>query len=103
MTARPWLVLDMDDGLLRRERTRKAAVEWLLDHCDAPQVVSRDDYRSGAYGYHVGTKDDTTSAFIEHERAAPQGGWDVTQAALYPHEDAPHEYVPRPQIAQEAP
>ena len=93
-----WLVLDMDDGVLRREPSRKAAVEWFMGHCDASRVLSRDHYRPGAYGYHVGHKpDDSTYAFIEHVTAAGRGGWDIDQPALYPHEDKPHEYVERPE------
>lgn len=95
MTQR-WLVLDMDDGLLRREPTRRAALAWFMDHCDAPKVISRHRYGPGAYDYRVGSDpEDAVSAFIEREDVAPRGGWDPQQPALYPLDDKPHEQVER--------
>lgn len=36
-----WLVLDMDDGLLRREPTRKAALSWWMTHNGTDLVPRR--------------------------------------------------------------
>lgn len=87
-----WLVLDMDDGLLRIEPTRTAAVRWLLGWCDAPRVVARHTYGPGRYSYVVGGDDpyDTSGAFIERAAQAIQDhGWDLTRPPRYPHRNEP--------------
>ncbi len=90
-----WLVCDMDDGVLRREPTRKAAVDWFKSHSDARNVIERHAYGSGSYEYRVGDPDDSASVFIIREDRAA-GKWDVTQTPLYPLADDPHEMVDRP-------
>lgn len=94
-----WLVLDMDDGLLRREPTRAAALDWWMKHNGTTRVVRRYSYGSGAYEYVTavhGDADDTCGGvFIETEAAAARGGWDTMQAALYPLNNQPHVRVDR--------
>jgi hypothetical protein len=98
MTA--WLVCDMDDGLLRREPTRKKAVDWFKSHSDAAKVTERHAYGPGSYEYRVGEPDDGASVFIVREDRAAAGMWDLTQAPLYPLADDPHEMVDR--LAQDS-
>jgi hypothetical protein len=98
-----WFVLNMDDGVLRIEPTRHAAVQWLLDHACADRVMARHKYGVGRYEYTVGSGDpyDTCTEFIDHASVADEEGWDITQQPLYPIRDSPHEYVARPE--KEAP
>lgn len=89
MTA--WLVLDMDDGVLRREPTRKAALTWWMQFTDTSKVVERYKYGPGAYSYTTGDNGggtDGDDCFIEREDIVRNGnqGWDVTQQPLYPHD-----------------
>ncbi len=89
-----YLVLDMDQGLLRREPTRRAALAWLMNHAMADHVYARHTYGPGAYEYTVGLSgepDDTSSWFIERASVAIRGGWNPEQPALYPHPDRPDE------------
>lgn len=37
-----WLVCDMDQGVLRRERTRKAALAWVMHHVNANKREAAD-------------------------------------------------------------
>lgn len=94
-----WLVLDMDDGLLRREPTRKAALGWWMSKQETDHVVRRYTFGPGAYEYVTalkGNRDDTCGGvFIEHVGAARRGDWDVDQAPLYPKADAPFTRVER--------
>ncbi|MTD57173.1 hypothetical protein [Amycolatopsis pithecellobii] len=63
--TRPWYVCDMDDGVLRKEPTRAAAVAWLIKHACAARVINRYCYGPGSYDYHVGhAHDDFTDASI---------------------------------------
>lgn len=94
-----WLVLDMDDGVVRREPTRKAAVDWLTGLTEG-KVLSRYSYGPGAYEYRVGLDmDDCASWFVEREDVADdpnrKGGWDITQRPTYPHPDDPYQYEER--------
>ncbi|MEU6362190.1 hypothetical protein [Streptomyces albidoflavus] len=66
----PWLVCDMDDGVLRVEPTRAAAAEWRTYFDDDLFVVRAD-------------------------RAESQG-WDPLQRPYYPHPDDPFERVDIP-------
>lgn len=91
-----WFVLDMDDGLLRREPTRRAAVDW-CKHMGGPKVIKRHQYGPGAYEYVCGydEQDHDGGKFIEREDAAAKHGWDVSQAPLYPYDDRPYERAER--------
>lgn len=94
-----WLVCGMDDGVLRREDTRKAALEWWMSHAGTVQVASRYQYGSGSYGYVTaayGDREDTCGGiYIGTEQGARYAGWDVEQAALYPWKNKPHERLER--------
>lgn len=92
-----WLVLKMDDGVLRRERTRAAAVRWWKRHQGHSRVLRRHKYRAGAYQYVTSGDNphEASSVFIEREDVAPAGGWDVSQRPLYPHATEPFARVDR--------
>jgi hypothetical protein len=66
----PWLVCDMDDGVMRIEPTYANAVEWRRSFDDGLFIVRAD-------------------------RAHLQG-WDALQQPLYPYPDDPFERVDRP-------
>lgn len=90
----PWLVLDMDEGVIRREPTRRAAVAWITEHHDA-QVVSRRRYRAGDYEYHIGNPGDEESGvcyFVQRLDMAVLDGWDhwFEIPDLYPFPRQPH-------------
>lgn len=97
--SRRWLVLDMDDGLLRRAATRRAALAWWMDLNDTSVVVRRYSSMAGAYNYvtaSAGDPDDSCGGvFIEHEDVAARGGWDPEQVPLYPRDEEPFTRVPR--------
>lgn len=91
--AKPWLVLDMDEGLIRREPSRKAAVAWCTGRSGI-KVLSRHCFRPGAYQYTFGWpgEDSGFGHFIEHEDAARDGGWEcLDDEAKYPHADDPYQ------------
>ena len=98
-----WLVLDMDDGLLRREPTRKDALQWWMRLQGETKVLERHTYGPGAYSYITGTSpnDNSGTIFIETEEAARRsGGWNPDQPALYPIEDDPFNMVDRPETEE---
>ncbi|MEV7675023.1 hypothetical protein [Streptomyces sp. NPDC088752] len=66
----PWLVCDMDDGVLRVEPTRAAAAEWRTYFDDGLFLVRADRARAS--------------------------GWDPEQQPLYPYPGDPFEQVDRP-------
>lgn len=93
-----WLVCDMDDGVLRREPTRKAALRWWMRLQDAPRVLERHTYGPGSYDYTVGysAEDNAGSVAIIRADVAEYAGWDLGQTPLYPSADEPFEPVDRP-------
>lgn len=95
--ARPWLVLDMDEGVLRREPTRRAAVDWMTSHAGG-SVLSRHRYGPGAYEYTIGDRgeDRVSNYFVERLDAAVRAGWDhcFTVPDKYPYPDRPHDQDP---------
>lgn len=104
MTASPkprattpgWVAADMDEGILRREPTRRAAVHWFRNQVDA-SVTRRVSGREGSYEYEFINpgEDDAESAFIIREDRLERAGFDPSQAALYPLPDEPFTYVDR--------
>lgn len=92
----PWLVADMDDGILRVEPTRKAAVAWAASHACAP-LRERSHYGS-CYDYTFGHPDEdaNTCVFIMRADNAHWHGFDPVQQPLYPYPGDPHEQVDRP-------
>jgi len=103
MPKKFWLVLDMDDGVLRREPTRADALEWWMHHSDAPKVLERHTYGPGTYSYVVGydKEDNSGSIFIERSDRAPRGGWNIHQLPLYPSDKNPHVSIYREEHVRE--
>ncbi|WP_232785298.1 hypothetical protein [Mycobacteroides chelonae] len=97
-----WFVCDIDDGILRAENTRKAAVRWLTFQFGG-EVLARRCYGPGRFEYTVGLPSDDThdSAFIVRDDRLTVGGWNPNQAPLYPLADDPHERVERVQDSLE--
>ena len=95
--ARPWLVLDMDEGVLRREPTRRAAVDWIIAR-DGGNVLRRHCSGPGAYEYTIGYAGDdgTSNYFVERLDAAVRAGWDhcFTVPDKHPYPDRPHDQDP---------
>lgn len=91
----PWLVCDMDDGIVRVEPTRAAAVEWACIHGDG-KVISRERQGEGWYDYHIGYKrDDCSLVWIARADIVHWHGFDPIQQPLYPFPDDPYEHVAR--------
>lgn len=91
-----WLVLHMDDGLIRRADTRKAAVQWCTGMYGP--VLRRSNIRPGAYYYVFGYRDSYRNhdLFVERYDVATdpnRGGWqvDADTVAKYPYADRPYD------------
>ncbi|MCX4799642.1 hypothetical protein OG497_37945 [Streptomyces sp. NBC_01242] len=91
----PWLVCDMDDGVVRVEPSRAAAVKWACLHNDG-KVISRDPQGEGWYDYAIGPdRDDAVGVWIARADVVHRHGFDPAQEPWYPYLDAPHEPGPR--------
>jgi hypothetical protein len=90
-----WYVCDMDDGVLRSEPTRKAAVSWWRTHQGATRVIKRYTYAPGYYSYTVGCdRDHGSETAIVREDKLRVYGIDAPVGEikpLYPYADRPHE------------
>lgn len=90
-----WYVCDMDEGVLRVESSRRAAVEWWMSDQCASKVIERYTYGPGFYDYHVGhnREDWAGSAIVREDKLAQYGI--ITPLSeikpLYPFADRPHE------------
>lgn len=95
---RDWYVVDMDDGIVRREKTKKACLEWAIREFAVSERILPGNKRmgDGFYEYFVGEdREDCTQIWIAQGVAAARGGFDLDQRPLYPHADQPHERVDR--------
>lgn len=60
-----WIIADMDQGIIRRESSRRAALGWILGY-GAGQVLSRHDYPGRPiYDYVIGNpgEEETASSY----------------------------------------
>lgn len=92
-----WLVCDMDIGALRRERTRRAALKWAMNHSGHDKVYGRHGYGPGAYEYSTGPTGDPenrTGWFIERAHQAARSGCAGIDRPLYPYADRPRDADP---------
>lgn len=94
MTA--WAVCDVDDGVLRVEPTRRAAVRWLTRHYGG-EVLARYAYGPGKFEYTIGIRgeDGVAGAFVVRTDRLASGSWDLDQTPLYPLPDDPDERIER--------
>lgn len=93
----PWLVCDMDAGVMRVEPTMRTAVAWAKSLACAP-VRKRSNYPGGdCYDYVFGHpgEDSSTCVFIMRADVAHRHGFDPIQQPLCPFPDDPHEEVER--------
>lgn len=102
MTAREWLIVDTDRGIIRREPTRTGLVDWILWYSGGA-VVSRTNPVPGSYEYQVGHR--PSRAERDACEATTDRWWllrrDVFERSgidwmdrvpdLYPYPDRPHE------------
>lgn len=89
-----WLVCDMDEGVLRRERTRLEALHWWLDHNEHTRVVERFAYAPGSYSYTTAglDREDRSSVYIGTEEGARHQGYDTAMTPRFPYDgDRRHE------------
>ncbi|MFE9993460.1 hypothetical protein [Streptomyces avermitilis] len=93
----PWLVCDMDEGVMRVEPSMRAAVAWAKSYACTP-VRERGNYPGGdCYDYVFGLpgEDATTCVFIMRADVAHGHGFNPVQQPRYPYPDAPDERVRR--------
>lgn len=94
-----WYVGSMDEGILRVEGSRAAAVEWGKG-LHGPRVIERHCYGPGSYDYVLGydREDHGGGLGIVREDALVAAGFDPEQPALYPNADDPYERVDREEV-----
>lgn len=97
-----WMVCDVDDGILRVEPTRRAAVRWLTFMCGG-EVLARYSYGPGCFEYTIGIRgeDNSGGGFVARADRLSAHGWDPDQTPLYPLADDPDERVERVQDSLE--
>ena len=97
-----WVVCDTDGGILRRESSRRAAVEWLKSFLGG-EVLNRHAYGPGRFEYSIGHRgdEDADSLFVVRADRLRAGGWDLEQSALYPSTVDPYDHVERDQDSLE--
>jgi hypothetical protein len=95
----PWLVYDVDDGVLRVEPSRQAAVDWASSFADAAKIMERHEYSTGHYEYVFADSDgDICGNFIiVRADVAHVAHIDAVQPPVYPFPDDPFEEVDRPE------
>ncbi|MEV8344491.1 hypothetical protein [Streptomyces niveus] len=99
----PWLVCDMDEGVMRVEPSMRAAVAWAASLACAPVRERRSSSGGDVYDYVFGHpgEDGNTCVFIMRADAAHRHGFDPVQQPQYPFPDAPDERVRRPDETDE--
>lgn len=95
-----WYVVDMDDGIVRRERTKYACLKWAKGMVEGDYVESgRKRMHDGFYEYLLGfSREDRTCFWIARGDAAQSSSFNLDQEPLYPYPDYPYELGERPQI-----
>jgi hypothetical protein len=93
----PWLVCDMDQGVMRVEPSMRAAVAWARSHACAPVRERRNYPGSECYDYVFRNpgEDSNTCFFIMRADVAHRHDFDPVQEPWYPYTDEPHESGPR--------
>jgi len=99
MSAKRWFVCDMDEGVLRIEPTRRAAVEWCRTHSGG-KVIRRYAYGPGYYSYLIGydREDHNGGLSIVREDCLRWYGLDTPPGEikpLYPYVDEPLDFEAR--------
>ncbi|MDH6522419.1 hypothetical protein [Streptomyces sp. SAI-090] len=93
----PWIVCDMDDGVVRVGASRDEAVAWCSGLLEGAPVRRRHHYGEGCYEYVFGDRgEDKESFFVLRADVAHRRGFDAAQQPQYPQPDEPYEQVARP-------
>lgn len=94
---RAWYVCDMDDGIIRVEDTKSAALAWAKGRSGGNVLPGRKRTSDGFYEYYIGTDEyDRRQVWIARGDAALRAGFDdLDQAPLYPVKDDPYKRVER--------
>ncbi|GAA1979312.1 hypothetical protein [Kitasatospora viridis] len=93
----PWVVGDMDQGILHVAASRKAARDWAEDFACAP-LASRSHFEGSTcwdYRFNHPGEDGGTDVYIMRADHAHLHGFDAEQEPFYPYPDDPHEEGPR--------
>lgn len=92
-----WYVVDMDDGIVRREEAKAACLGWAITNLATSLRILPGKRKVGVlYEYFIGeSRDDCKQVLIARGDAAAQSGFDIAQRPLYPYADKPHERVDR--------
>ena len=92
----PWLVCDMDDGIVRVEPSRAAAVKWACSRQLSNRIISRKRTGEGWYDYRIGdSPDDSAEVWIARSDVVHWHGFDPVQEPWYPYPDVRFELGPR--------
>lgn len=96
----PWLVCDMDEGVLRVAPTRKAARDWAELCAGAPLRSMNHAKGSTCWEYAFGFpgEDSNTCFFVMRADNAHLHGCDAEQEPFYPYTDDPHATGPRGEV-----
>lgn len=97
----PWLVCDMDDGVVRVAASRRAAVAWCSALTGMPVLGRAHAAGSTCYDYTFGSADDCVGFFVVRADHAHRHGFVADQQPLYPYVNQPWQRGPR-QVAREA-
>ncbi|WP_030247981.1 hypothetical protein [Streptomyces sp. NRRL S-455] len=93
----PWLVVSMDQGVLRAEPTSAAALNWFKRLHGCNRVRERRQYSEYDYACTLATDGEyaPSAGIVRADHVRAHGG-DPDQTPLYPLADSPYEYVARP-------
>ncbi|WP_428957862.1 hypothetical protein [Streptomyces sp. cg35] len=93
----PWLVCDMDQGVMHVAESRRAAVAWAASHADAPVRQREHAKGSTCYDYTFGFpgEDSNTCLFVMRADHAARHRFDPVQEPWFPYADHPHTEGPR--------
>lgn len=96
----PWIVADMDMGVLRIAPTRKAARDWAERHAGAPLRSMNHAKGSTCWDYSFGYRDEDSNECFSIMRAdnARLHGFKAEQEPYYPYAEDPHTAGPRGEV-----
>ncbi len=91
MASHTWYIVDADDGLVRCEPTKEAALGWCKGRAPGRILPGRRKLGPGLYEFLIGEGREGCSRFwiCRADRLAVKG-FDPGQRPLYPHADDPY-------------
>ncbi|MFE6000403.1 hypothetical protein ACFQ6C_26640 [Streptomyces sp. NPDC056454] len=91
----PWLVCDLDAGIVRVESSRADAVRWARTH-HRGRTIGRDIVADGWFSYRIGVSPTQyDEVWVGRADVVHRQGFDPVQEPLYPYPDSPNEQGPR--------